>query len=91
MLYDHPDYDHHESVQFVTDRAAGLRAIIVIHDAWPGFAGGGIRMFPYADDVQALGDALRLSRAMTYKFLLADIRFGGAKSVIIGDPARFSN
>lgn len=42
-------------------------------------------MWSYADDEDALRDALRLSRGMTYKSALAGLPFGGGKSVIIGD------
>ncbi len=82
------DFDDHEQVVFASDPAAGLRAIIAIHDTTLGPSGGGCRMYPYASEADALRDALRLSRAMTYKFALADLGYGGAKGVIIGDPAR---
>jgi leucine dehydrogenase len=45
-------------------------------------------MQPYATTAQALEDVLRLSRAMTYKIAAAGLPAGGAKSVILGDPAR---
>ena len=76
----------HEQVLFASDAATGLKAIIAIHCTVPGFAGGGVRFFPYGDSEAALTDALRLSRAMTYKMALAELPFGGGKSVIIGDP-----
>jgi len=79
------DFDAHEQVCFFTDADAGLHAIIAIHWSGPGLAGGGIRMWPYDDEQKAITDALRLSRAMTYKFALADIPIGGGKTVIIGD------
>jgi leucine dehydrogenase len=88
-VFQHPEFDQHEAVIFVHDRAAALSAIIAIHDAGPtGTAGGGCRMWPYRSDADALTDALRLSKAMTYKLALAELPAGGAKSVIIGDPAR---
>ncbi len=82
------DYRAHEMVSHVQDPASGLRAIVAIHSTVLGPAFGGCRMFPYADDDAALADALRLSRAMTYKAALAGVPFGGGKAVIIGDPAR---
>ncbi len=82
------DYRAHEMVSHVQDRASGLRAIVAIHSTVLGPAFGGCRMYPYADDDAALADALRLSRAMTYKAALAGVPFGGGKAVIIGDPAR---
>ena len=45
-----------------------------------------MRAYPSLDD--ALVDALRLSRAMTYKAALAEMPYGGGKAVILGDPAR---
>ncbi|MBM3559156.1 MAG: Glu/Leu/Phe/Val dehydrogenase [Alphaproteobacteria bacterium] len=82
------DFDGHEQVAFVHDRATGLRAIIAVHDTTLGPGAGGVRFWPYADDEVALADALRLSRGMTYKSALAGLPFGGGKSVIIGDPRR---
>ncbi len=81
------DYRGHEVVSHFQDRASGLRAIVAIHSTVLGPAFGGCRMYPYGDDEAALADALRLSRAMTYKAALAGVPFGGGKAVIIGDPA----
>jgi leucine dehydrogenase len=84
-----PYFDNHEHVSFFTDEASGLRAITAIHSTAPfGISGGGCRMYPYASDEDALRDALRLSRHMSYKLALCDIPSGGAKTVVIGDPAR---
>lgn len=85
-VFTHPDFDHHEQVVFCHDKASGLRAIIAIHDTTLGPALGGCRMFPYASDVDALRDVLRLSRGMTLKSSLAGLKLGGGKAVIIGDP-----
>ena len=81
-----PAFDNHELVAFCNDSGSGLRAIIAVHNTRLGPAVGGCRMFPYADDAEALHDVLRLSRGMTYKSALAGLPFGGGKSVIIGDP-----
>jgi len=78
----------HEEVVCVSDREAGLRAVIAIHDTTLGPAVGGTRMRPYATLDEAITDALWLSRAMTYKAALAGIDRGGGKAVILGDPAR---
>ena len=80
----------YERVISYTDSASGLHAIIAIHDTTLGPALGGCRMFPYADEEQALEDVLRLSRGMTYKSAMAELPFGGGKSVIIGTPASIS-
>ena len=75
----------YEEVLFCTDPAVGLRAIIAIHDTTLGPGCGGVRIWPYATEEDALQDALRLSRAMTYKSAAADIPLGGGKAVIIAD------
>lgn len=85
-VFDHDEFDHHEQVIFGSDEASGLRAIIAIHDTSRGPALGGLRIFPYASDREALTDVLRLSRGMTYKSALADLPLGGGKAVIIADP-----
>ena len=86
MVFSHPEFDDHQLVEFITDEAAGLRAIIAIHSTVLGPAGGGIRFHPYPTAAEALTDALRLSRAMTAKMAIGMVPMGGAKSVIIGDP-----
>ncbi|GAA5188188.1 Glu/Leu/Phe/Val dehydrogenase dimerization domain-containing protein [Ferrimonas gelatinilytica] len=85
-IFSHPSFDQHEQVMFVHDQASGLKAIIAVHDTTLGPAVGGCRMWPYANEEEALNDVLRLSRGMTYKNALAGLEFGGGKSVIIGDP-----
>ncbi|MGE5588491.1 MAG: Glu/Leu/Phe/Val dehydrogenase dimerization domain-containing protein [Clostridia bacterium] len=77
-----------EQVVFANDEASGLRAIIVIHDTTLGPALGGCRMWPYASEEEAIVDALRLARGMTYKNAAAGLDFGGGKSVIMGDPRK---
>jgi leucine dehydrogenase len=71
------------------DQASGLNAIIAIHDTRLGPALGGCRFIPYAGEEEALIDALRLARGMTYKAALAGLDHGGGKSVIIRPPQRF--
>jgi leucine dehydrogenase len=89
LVFDADDFDDHEHVSFFTDRSAGLRAIVAIHRTGPlGASGGGVRMWPYRDARAALDDALRLSRAMTYKLALFELPAGGAKAVVLGDPRR---
>lgn len=85
-MFDHPEFDAHEEVVFHHDAASGLRAIIAVHSTALGPALGGCRMVAYPDSASALTDALRLSRAMSYKAALADLPQGGGKSVIWGDP-----
>ena len=84
--FTHPEFANHERVVFVNDKAAGLQAIIAVHNSQLGPAIGGCRMWPYECADAALNDVLRLSRGMTYKNALAGISSGGGKSVIIGNP-----
>jgi leucine dehydrogenase len=87
-LWDLPDFDAHEAVHFVTDRASGLRAVIGIHSTHRGPAGGGTRFWHYADPDLAVADVLRLSRGMSYKNAMAGLAMGGGKAVILADAQR---
>ncbi|BDG59947.1 Glu/Leu/Phe/Val dehydrogenase dimerization domain-containing protein [Caldinitratiruptor microaerophilus] len=78
----------HEQVVFCHDKVSGLRAIIAIHDTTLGPALGGARMWPYRSEEEALTDALRLARGMTYKAAAMGLDLGGGKAVIWGDPRR---
>lgn len=78
----------HEEVLILHEPASGLRAVIAIHDTTLGPAVGGTRMRAYPTLDDAVVDALRLSRAMTYKAVMAGVERGGGKAVILGDPAR---
>lgn len=84
-LFDSPDFDGHEAVHAFSDEATGLRCIIAVHSTARGPAAGGCRMWPFPTSADALQDALRLSRAMSYKNAMADLDLGGGKAVIIGD------
>jgi len=76
----------HEQVVLCYEPAANYRGIIAIHDTTLGPALGGTRLWNYRSDLEALVDALRLSRSMTYKAAVAGLNLGGGKAVIIGDP-----
>ena len=80
----------HESVVIAVDPPSGVRMVIAIHSTALGPALGGTRMSLYAESADpgesAFADALRLSRAMTYKNALAGLAHGGGKGVIIADP-----
>ena len=84
----YPDFDAHEALHFVTDEASGLRAIIAMHSTHLGPAAGGSRFWHYADDADALTDALRLSRGMSYKNAMAGLPLGGGKAVVLANPDR---
>ena len=76
----------HEQVVYCLDKSSGLRAIIAIHDTTLGPALGGCRLWHYENESEALRDALRLSRGMTYKAAVAGLNLGGGKAVIMADP-----
>src|SRR2546430_15097961 len=75
----------HEQVVMCHDKASGYRGVIAIHDTTLGPALGGARFWNYATEEDAIVDALRLSRGMTYKNAVAGLNLGGGKAVIIGD------
>ena len=75
----------YERVITGVDQSSGYRGIIAIHSTVLGPGVGGTRFWNYRNEEEALTDALRLARAMTYKNSLAGLSFGGGKSVIIGD------
>jgi len=78
-----PDFDAHEALHFIHDQATGLRAIIARHSTHLGPSAGGVRFWHYADPADALTDALRLSRGMSYKNAMAGLPLGGGKAVIL--------
>lgn len=84
----YPDFDAHEALHFVTDEKSGLRAIIAMHSTHLGPAAGGTRLWHYADDSDALTDALRLSRGMSYKNAMAGLPLGGGKAVVLANEER---
>ncbi len=75
----------HEQLVICHDESSGYRGIIAIHDTTLGPALGGTRFWQYASDDEAIIDALRLARGMTYKNAVAGLNLGGGKAVIIGD------
>jgi leucine dehydrogenase len=85
-VFRYRDFDEHEQVVFARDVTSGLRAIVAVHSTLCGPAFGGCRIWPYQCDDEALTDALRLSRGMTYKATICTLPYGGGKSVILGDP-----
>ena len=82
-VFDHAEFDEHESVHFFQDPASGLSAIIAVHSTALGPAAGGCRRWVYTSDADAITDVLRLSRGMTYKNAIAGLPFGGGKAVIL--------
>ncbi|WP_379549851.1 Leu/Phe/Val dehydrogenase [Qipengyuania sp. DGS5-3] len=80
-----PDFDDHELVQLVRDHESGLTAIIAVHSSHLGPGAGGTRFWHYAEPKDAMRDALRLSRGMSYKNAMAGLPMGGGKAVILAD------
>jgi leucine dehydrogenase len=76
----------YEEVYKATDSASGLTAFVAVHDTTLGPALGGCRMWHYSREEDAVTDALRLSRGMTFKSAVARTGLGGGKAVILGDP-----
>ncbi|WP_010650802.1 Leu/Phe/Val dehydrogenase [Oceanobacillus massiliensis] len=83
-------YDY-EQLIFCQDKNSGLKAIIALHDTTLGPALGGTRMWTYDSEEDAIVDALRLAKGMTYKNAAAGLNLGGGKTVIIGDPKKDKN
>ena len=84
-VWDLPDFDDHEGVHIFRDRASGLSAVVAIHSTALGPAAGGTRFWHYADPADAVTDALRLSRGMSFKNAMAGLPMGGGKAVILSD------
>ncbi len=84
-VFDHVEFDNHESVHYFHDEQTGLKAIVAVHSTALGPGAGGTRRWTYASDEDALTDVLRLSRGMTYKNAVAGLKFGGGKAVILAE------
>lgn len=76
----------HEQIVLCSEPSVGYRGIIAIHNTTLGPALGGTRFWNYASEEEAIVDALRLAKGMTYKAAVTGLNLGGGKSVIIGDP-----
>ena len=83
-----PDFDDHEMVQVVRHRTSGLTAILALHSTHLGPGAGGTRFWHYSEPEDALRDALRLSRGMSYKNAMAGLPRGGGKGVILAGMDR---
>ena len=72
------------------DPASGMRAIVAIHSTKLGPALGGCRFIEYDNSNQALYDAMRLARGMSYKAASVGLPLGGGKSVILKPKTSFN-
>jgi leucine dehydrogenase len=87
-ILDYMQRHRFKKVVICNDTDTGLRAVIAIHSTALGPATGGLRMWTYEREEDAIFDAMRLARGMTYKYAAAGVNLGGGKAVIIGDPKR---
>ncbi len=85
-IFDYMQQYGYEKVLLWQNEDVGLRAVLAIHSTVLGPAAGGTRMWTYESDWDAMEDAMRLARGMTYKYAAAGVNLGGGKVVIIGDP-----
>jgi len=88
-IFSHPDFDNHEGIYTFCDDKTGLKAIIAVHNTNLGPGCGGTRFWQYDNDADALTDALRLSKGMSYKNAMAGLSLGGGKAVIIKPKGDF--
>lgn len=77
---------HSEQVITCRDDSVGLKAVIAIDDTTLGPGFGGVRMRAYPSTEAAAREAQRLASAMTGKHALAELPYGGAKSVLVVGP-----
>ena len=87
-IFDYMQRYQYENLFFCQDDQADFKAVIAIHSTALGPAAGGVRVWNYACEMNAIEDALRLSRGMTYKYAAAGVNLGGGKAVVITDPKR---
>ncbi len=87
-IFEYMEQYGHENLFICQDSKIGFKAVIAIHSTAVGPAAGGTRMWKYESELNAIEDALRLSRGMTYKYGAAGVNFGGAKIVVMADPKR---
>jgi leucine dehydrogenase len=80
----------HEGLLVRRGPRSGLTTIVAVHSTARGPSLGGCRMWRYEEGIDAVADALRLARAMTFKAACAGLPLGGGKGVIAlndGPPA----
>ena len=84
-IFEHMTKYGHEQLVMFSDPGSGLKGMVAIHDTTLGPSCGGLRIWPYATETEAVTDVLRLAQAMTYKSAAAELPLGGGKAVIIAD------
>jgi leucine dehydrogenase len=78
----------HEELVIRRGRRSGVYTIVAVHSTTLGPALGGCRMWRYETSADGARDALRLSRAMTFKAAACGLNLGGGKGVICIEPGR---
>lgn len=81
----------HEQILFAQDKKTNLKAIIAVHSTVLGPALGGMRIWHYQNETDALNDVIRLSYGMTLKNAAAGLPLGGGKMVVIGDATKLKS
>jgi leucine dehydrogenase len=76
----------HERMEAVRGPRSGLFVVVALHSSVLGSAIGGARLWTYPHWHDAVGDALRLSAAMTRKNAVAGLDSGGGKAVLALEP-----
>jgi leucine dehydrogenase len=79
----HPVTLEHEQLLVRRGPRSGLYCAVAVHSTVRGPSLGGCRMWRYDDSASGVADALRLSRAMTFKAACAGLPLGGGKGVIM--------
>jgi leucine dehydrogenase len=76
-----------EQLLLINDPSVGLRAALAVDSTVLGPGLGGVRMASYPSERAGIVEAQRLAAGMTLKNALAELPYGGAKSVIFaGGP-----
>ena len=70
----------HEELVIRRGRRSGVYTVVALHSTKLGRALGGCRLWRYASSADAARDALRLSRAMTFKAAAAGCRSAAARA-----------
>src|SRR2546421_11192997 len=76
----------HEELVIRRGRRSGVYTIVAVHSTVLGPSLGGCRMWRYDSSADGARDAMRLSRAMTFKAAAAGLDLGGGKSVVSRQP-----
>jgi len=74
----------HEDLVVHRGSRSGHYVIVAVHSTALGPALGGVRLWHYPATTDAVRDALRLARGMTFKAAAAGLSLGGGKGVICG-------